>query len=126
MADLYDRLVRTRAAQDSLEALLAHLIARRGQARARVRDAKAEYEDRVHSSARSHTFPEYTSTREREASWDLDAFNEKLAVRREQRVLDEAEMAFEFVKLLHTGIDSTRRDLNALVYALSVEGRLEH
>lgn len=125
LADLHERLLRARAAQDRIEGILGQLLRLRGRIRLAVRSARDAYDDRLDEVIRSTKVTEYSSVREREAQFALGAFEERRGVRSVEKMLVEVDTAHDYVSLLHRGIDGARRDVDLRVRILTTESRLE-
>lgn len=125
LTDLHERLIRCRQAQDRIEEILGKLVRLRGIARKQARARKDELEDQLSQIIRASRPVEFSSVREREARYDVDAFEQKRAWRNAERTLANVEMAHEFVTLVYRGIDSARRDVEVRVRLVSLDSRLE-
>jgi plasmid stabilization system protein ParE len=124
LPDLHARLVRSRQAQDRIEEILGLIIRLRGVTRKRARACKDELEDKLGRVIRGTKTAEYSTAREREAAYEVGAFEEKRAWRAAEKMLANVEMAYEFVQLKHRGIDTARRDIETRVRIVSLDGRL--
>lgn len=122
--ELHERLLTARHAQDRAEMIVAELGRLHSRASIAVADLRGRLED-AEASAELPPAEDYSTARERNARLSLAVVDERIAVRRATRQKEEVWEALEYCRLLHRGIDGSRRDLDLRIRLLSMQTMLE-
>lgn len=124
---MHAHLVRAGQARDRLDTILATFIRVAGQTRGQMIEAKDAYEDAWQkvATAKSVGFQDYSTAKAKDADVDAKVMGEKFALRRAEKQDREMQSAMDYVKHLHRGVDSVRRDLELRVRIITTESRLQ-
>jgi hypothetical protein len=124
---LHEHLLVTRANIERLE----HLAAELGRVRSRTWQAKADAKDAyddafMHAAtAKQVGFADYSSKEEKIASFDLKALTEKVAARKADRMHNDVDTAWQYVRTLLRGAEGLHRDLEVRIRMISLAGQLD-
>lgn len=127
-----DCLRAVRSGLDQIETHLTDLIRRRGSLREEWKAARATHEDAwsevvgvAAKKGRGATGWGEPAPRERYAEADLKTFAQRVAMRRQESLLDQANDAVDVVSRMYKSMDDLRRDIHLSIRAMSVESALE-
>jgi hypothetical protein len=125
--ELHEHLLACRAATDGLEDLMANLTRLRARADQALADRQAEVEDAEVEVARQKTElgPEYSSGRERAVNLNMMTIDQRIAVRRAERLQRDVASVLEYVRIKWRGADGTRRDTETRLRAVTLTTSLE-
>lgn len=125
--EMHGRLLSIRAVLDRVEFMVTTLARLRVKVVQIVEDRQNAYDDAyatIVNKPGQHV-AEFSTGREREAKYSLGTIEERLALRKAQRLDREVAGALEYVRTLHRGIDGTRRDLDTRIRLITLETALE-
>lgn len=125
ISDLHGRLVRTRQAQDRLEAIVADIGRVRSRVRLMVSDAKDAYDDAKITAMQRNRIGEYTSAEERSLTLKAASFDEYRILKQAERKEAEVTEVFDYCQLKYKGLDSARRDIDTRIRLISLQSSLE-
>lgn len=114
--DVKDALVQVRASLDQLETLLANVMMLKAGSAAgatQAENAADDAWDRQAEAERHRPRPEYQGSRERYAYWNLAIRAERARARDARDLANYVRGAADVIKLVHDGLNETRRDLAA-------------
>lgn len=126
-SELYEGIVKLRGHQDRIEQIVVDLMRLRGRVSQAVSDRKALVDDGWDNEVVGATTFKISdpAPRERYAHYNLKVMSKTVELRKAQKALGDVETALEIVRMYHRGIDSTRREFEARIRALTYETRLE-
>jgi len=125
-------LLDARKRLDRMEELLVTAIRVRGRARGaasarqnEVDDEWARAIDRSRKDARRTSGNDYSGAKERYAEADLAVLELRIKQRQAQAFADQAQVAYDVVRVCHRGLDTLRGDCVAYLRSLQFESSLE-
>lgn len=124
-SDLHERLIRQRRAQDRLEAIVADLGSVLSRCQILVSDLENVYEDQWRDTMQKTRIGEYTSAKERDATFAAGSIQQLINLRKAKRFAADVEEVYTYVKFKYYGLDKARRDTEARIKLLSFESHLE-
>jgi hypothetical protein len=125
VADLHDRLVSARQAQDRLEAILSEVGRLRSRARIAVSERQDEYDDQWRTVMEKTRIGEYDSAKEKNARYDAGSIQQLVNLRRAKRAAADVDEVYEYINLKYRGLDAARREIDSRVRMLTVANQLE-
>jgi hypothetical protein len=124
--DLHETLVQCRAVRDRLEQMVSLLGLKKSQAHSTAVEAQQTFQDAWDEAANSSKVGEYSSAKEREATYNAQCLVQLIAARKAKRAEDDLAGVYDFCQSKLRGVDAIRRDLDARIKMLSMIGFLEH
>lgn len=125
-SELHGLLVNTRHATDKLEQALVYGLALQRAAESRHAVAKAEIEEAELAALESvRRSGEYTTAKEKSVEFVRHSVEQRRAARQSEETLAEIKAAVEILRILHRGVDSTRRDIEVRLRAVTLTSSLE-
>lgn len=123
---LYEFLRLCRARVDRLEAILGQVTLYKGKMEKAVHQRAGAIEDaEVAAYQGGLRSSEYTSAKERTVEFALHSLDERREARRAEEALIDAKTAYEYVRLLYWGVDSTRKETETRLRAITLVTSLE-
>lgn len=122
-ADLHDRLLLCRHVTDQLEEEMAGLIMFMAKVNQAVADRKGEIEDA--EIAAKVPKEEFASARDKGVMLNAATISARIKLRKAERMQREMASTLEYVRTLHRGADSTRRDVETRLRAVTLTSHLE-
>jgi hypothetical protein len=124
--DLHEQLVFNRAQIDYLEAMTSRMLLARARTQQAVSDAKDAVDDAVMKTATkpSSRLGEFASAKEKEAFYALGAVNEKMTLRKAERLHRDIDSTWDYCRVLLRGAEQVQRDLETRMRMLSISGVL--
>lgn len=110
---------------DRLEQITADLGRLKGRADTAVNEAQDAYDDAYAQSVKSNPAAEYASAKEKDATHMAAALDELHVLRKAKRRAEAVTEAYEYVRLLHKGLDGTRWDVSVLLNAMTLDLKLD-
>lgn len=122
-ADLHDQLLRHRKAMDRLEEHLAVV----GRVRAGVDRMVSAAQDVLDDAEAQATQlkEEYSTALEKNSHIRLQTLDQRIVLRKAVRRRSEVVEVHEFIKVMHRGVDASRRDLDSRIRLITLQGSLE-
>jgi chorismate mutase len=122
---LYSKLVKLRAQIDRVNSLLLQALTVQNEVRHALAKAKEEHEDSWNKQAAKGHVPEYSSAKERDATYSVATIELKIKQRVVERSAADIDYLVDYLKTAQRGMDGRRRDLDSLVRARASAQALE-
>lgn len=110
LQQLHDRLVNTRRSLDRLEGIIADVGLVKSKCKQMVDDLQETYDQAWIAVMQRTRIGEYTSAKERDATYTAGALEERVRLRRGQRILDDINSIHEFCLTKFRGLTASQRD----------------
>lgn len=124
ISHLHERLVETRNALDEIESYLSDVGQVRARCRQAVYEAEQAYDDAWRATMERTKIGEYTSAKERDATYTTGAVDELVRYRKAKKILADVEEAYEAIQLRYRGLDNARRDIDSRTRMMGIEATL--
>ena len=123
--ELHQKLLKTRANLDRIEDLYLSILRKQNEQRADFSVLRDAFEDAWNAAAARGRQPEYSSAKEREASYSVAVMQYKIDLRRKEKIKAEVDFLVEYLKVAQRGLDGLRRDIDGLIRARTMALSLE-
>lgn len=122
---LVAHLMDVRVRLDRLEQITADLGRLKARADTAVAEAQDAYDDAYATSVKTATTAEYSSAKEKDALHMAASLNQLAVLRKAKRRFEAVAEAYEYVRLLHTGLNNTRWDVSTLMDGITLDMKLD-
>lgn len=121
MIQLKDRLTTNRQSLDRIEAIIADVGLVRAKCKQMVAELEESYEQRWAEVMGQTRVGEYTSAKERDATYATGAIQERVNLRRGEKILADISSVHEFCLTKFRGLSTAQRDTETRLKLFNVE-----
>ena len=125
VSTMHASLLAARRALDRLEAIVADVGRLRARARARVAEAKDEFDEATIQAMQKSKIGEYSSAEERRMTYKAASFDQFRALRQAEKQEALISEVYDYCYMRYRGLDGARKDLDTRIRLITLQTSLE-